>query len=79
MAASWLQNFLQHPELLDVYDYELSLIYAALGDRDHAFQFLTRARDRRVDQVLYAKVDPRLTSLRSDPRFGELLTSMHLQ
>jgi tetratricopeptide (TPR) repeat protein len=51
--------------------FDLAAIYAALGDRDTAFQWLDRAYDRRI--VWFLKVHPALDSLRGDPRYAELL------
>jgi DNA-binding winged helix-turn-helix (wHTH) protein/TolB-like protein len=59
-------------------DYYIALIYAALGDRDEAFRHLLLARQKRSRDLLQLNVDPRLGNLRSDPRFGELLRSIHL-
>jgi DNA-binding winged helix-turn-helix (wHTH) protein/TolB-like protein len=76
LAESHLRQLAQYPESID--DYQISLIYVATGDRDMAFQFLARAKEKRSMHVLDLKVDPRLDSLRSDARFGELLRSVHL-
>jgi serine/threonine protein kinase/tetratricopeptide (TPR) repeat protein len=57
----------------------LAFIYAALGDRDRAFAELERAVDQRSATLLWANVDPRLASLRSDARFQELLEKIGLR
>ena len=46
--------------------------YARLGNKDKAFQWLERAWNERT-QWAYLKVDPEWDSLRSDPRFADLL------
>jgi len=48
-------------------------IYAALGDKDRAFQFLDESVRRRDPQILWAPVDPVLDGLRDDPRFLSLV------
>ncbi len=48
-------------------------IYTALGDKDQALAWLGEAYAERTDAMALLKVDPRLDSLRSDPRFVELL------
>ena len=46
--------------------------YARLGNRDEAFQWLERAWNERTGWA-YLKVQPEWDSLRSDPRFADLL------
>jgi TolB-like protein/DNA-binding winged helix-turn-helix (wHTH) protein/lipoprotein NlpI len=53
-------------------NYYVAACYSALGDRDHAFAFLDRAFEQRSPLIAEFYVDPRLDSLRSDPRFEEL-------
>ena len=53
--------------------YFSALIYAGLGDKDHAFEWLERAFQERSTVLAYLRLDPRLAPLRSDPRFAELL------
>lgn len=50
--------------------YELAVLYAGLGDRDQAFEWLGRAVDRR--QVIWQIMGPAFEDLRGDPRFGPL-------
>jgi len=52
--------------------YYIAVIYAGLGDNQRAFEFLERAFREQVSSLVYLKVDPRLESLRTDPRFREL-------
>ncbi len=56
----------------------IAQIYIGLGERDRAFEFLRRAIDAENTSLLL-KVDPLYASLRSDPRFGELLAQMSLR
>jgi TolB-like protein/DNA-binding winged helix-turn-helix (wHTH) protein/Tfp pilus assembly protein PilF len=54
--------------------YMIATIYAGLGDKDKAFESLEKAyRDRSWDITRQIKTDLRLDSLRSDPRFQNLL------
>jgi len=62
---------LRNPRL--VQPYNIALIYAALGERDQAFEWLQRSTADGPSALGYLKVDPRLDSLRSDPRFQDLL------
>jgi hypothetical protein len=54
------------------------MIYDGLGHKDEAFQWLEKAIQERSYQVSSLAVDPRLDSLRSDPRFKPLLTRLGL-
>ena len=56
---------------------EIALTYAALGDKDQAFAWLEKAVERR-DNVVFLKTDPHWDSLRSDPRFSQLLRRIGL-
>ena len=56
----------------------LAYIYAALGDRDRAFELLSKAFDDRMASVLWLKVDPRVDSLRQDPRYAALVLRLGL-
>jgi TolB-like protein/DNA-binding winged helix-turn-helix (wHTH) protein/Tfp pilus assembly protein PilF len=56
-----------------VNQYELAIIYAGLGQNERSFECLNTAFRERSDMLVYLNVDPRLESLRTDPRFGELV------
>jgi hypothetical protein len=58
--------------------YEFAVIYAALGDKDMAFAHLDTEYARGSWWLDFAKVDPDLEPLRSDPRFDELLMKLNL-
>lgn len=70
-----LAHLLRRPQTPD---YGLAYVYAALGEKDKA---LTRLRQAYLHQdyaVSYIRVDPKLDSLRSDPRFEALLRQVEL-
>jgi serine/threonine-protein kinase len=46
-------------------------IYAGLGDKDQAFQWLERSYQDRSPDLAYFRIDPLLDCLRSDPRFDD--------
>ena len=50
-----------------------------LGDRDEAFDWLTRAVQERSGWIAYLRVDPRLDSLHGDARFERLFASARPQ
>ncbi len=51
----------------------IAIIYAALGNKDQAFAWLEKAVEGRDQTLVRLKVDPRFDSLRSDPRFADLV------
>jgi tetratricopeptide (TPR) repeat protein len=53
--------------------YFFVIVYAGLGDKDHAFEWLERAYQERSTVLAYLRIDPRLASLRSDPRYADLV------
>jgi TolB-like protein/Tfp pilus assembly protein PilF len=58
--------------------YGLALLYAGLGDKDLAFQWLERAHDERsAFNLMTLAVEPRLDPLREDRRFQDLLRRMN--
>jgi TolB-like protein/Tfp pilus assembly protein PilF len=58
--------------------YPIAVIYAALGEKEEALARLERAYDEHDSWMDYLGLDPRLDSLRSDPRFVNLLRRMNL-
>ena len=58
--------------------YEIALVYAGLGEKDEAFQWLEKAYAVRDKGLTYLKIDPPLDPLRSDPRFQDLLRRVGL-
>jgi serine/threonine-protein kinase len=56
----------------------LAILYAALGDRERAFSSLEKAYQAHDPQLQYLGVSPGYDSLRSDPRFHELLLKVGL-
>jgi tetratricopeptide (TPR) repeat protein len=52
--------------------YFMAVLVDALGDRDQAFQELERAYHEKSSMMFALGVDPRIDSLRADPRFAAL-------
>ena len=52
--------------------HSVALIYVGLGEKDLAFQWLEKGIEVRSEHLGWLKVDPRIDSLRSDPRFTAL-------
>jgi tetratricopeptide (TPR) repeat protein len=57
--------------------YQVALIFANLGEKDKAFEWLERAMEEHSVQVMFLKVDPACDPFRSDPRFQNLLRRMN--
>ena len=57
---------------------ELAILFAGLGDKEQAFAALERAYAAHDFQLQYLKVEASYDSLRSDPRFDELLRRVGL-
>src|SRR4029077_4860219 len=55
---------------------QIAEIYTGLGDKGHAFEWWSKARDERSRFLVYFAAWPANDSLRSDPRYRELLHSM---
>jgi serine/threonine-protein kinase len=52
---------------------QIAVIYIALGDKDKAFAWLDEAEKGHDLMIARIRVDPRYASLRSDPRFNDLV------
>jgi hypothetical protein len=48
-------------------------IYAGLGDKDKAFEWLEKAYQERSDSLAWFRFDPESKGLQSDPRFAALM------
>jgi TolB-like protein/DNA-binding winged helix-turn-helix (wHTH) protein/Tfp pilus assembly protein PilF len=60
--------------------YLAATIYAGLGQKDRAFEFLEKAYlERSLDLSWFLKADPRIDNLRSDARFRSLLHRVGLK
>jgi tetratricopeptide (TPR) repeat protein len=62
----------------DVQPRIVAILYAALGNHDEAFTQLEKAFAERVGGLRLIAVEPHYDSLRSDPRFADLLRRMNL-
>jgi len=58
--------------------YNFAGVYAGLGDKDQAFQWLERSLQDRAWDITYLKVDPMFDNLHSDPRFADLVKRVGL-
>jgi eukaryotic-like serine/threonine-protein kinase len=58
--------------------FDIAMIHLGLGDTDRAFEWLHKAAEDHSEWFTYLNVDPRLDSIRSDPRFADLQKKLHL-
>ena len=58
--------------------YNFAIIYTGLGDKDRAFEWLTKCVDQRILIIQHLKSRPLFDPLRSDPRYVEVLRKMNL-
>jgi hypothetical protein len=58
--------------------YDIALIYTGLGDKSLALEWLEKAYKDHSTRLGWIKVEPRLDSLRGEPRFQDILRRMHL-
>jgi len=56
----------------------IALVYVGLGNKDRAFEWLQKAVEERDIMAFFIKPNPLFDSLRSDPRFSELMRQMNL-
>jgi DNA-binding winged helix-turn-helix (wHTH) protein/TolB-like protein/Flp pilus assembly protein TadD len=53
--------------------YAVALVYAGLGESDHALLWLQKAYDDRSTAMVFLRIDPEVANLRSEPRFQEIV------
>jgi tetratricopeptide (TPR) repeat protein len=56
----------------------LAIICGTLGQKDQAFEWMEKGYEVRDDFMMVLKVEPRLDSLRSDPRYQNMMERMKL-
>jgi TolB-like protein/DNA-binding winged helix-turn-helix (wHTH) protein/Tfp pilus assembly protein PilF len=72
-AEKILRDLTRRSRASYVSPYFIATIYAGLGDKDRAFEFLEKSYQQRSSDIVWQmKADLRLDNLRSDPRFEGL-------
>ncbi len=56
----------------------IAVIYARLGDKDRAFEWLEKSFAAHEEDLIYLKIEPAFDGLSSDPRFQDLLRRVGL-
>ena len=77
-AQKILHKWLRQSETSYVSPYMIATVYAGLGGKDKAFEYLEKAyQERSPDLTYFLRADLRVDSLRSDPRFHDLMRRMN--
>jgi tetratricopeptide (TPR) repeat protein len=58
--------------------YSVAMVYAELGDKDQALNWLEKGYQERATKMAFLKIDPFFDNLRSEPRFVELVRRVGL-
>jgi len=77
-ALKVLEDMLELSKQQQVSPYSIASLYATLGEKDRAFEWLEKVYQERNYYVVFLNVDPVLDSLRADPRFADLLKRIGL-
>jgi DNA-binding winged-HTH domains len=76
-ASGWrgvTMERIKHPELEGFTGpFDVACLYASVGDKDKAFQYLEKAYRERNYRVSMLQVEPQLDPLRDDPRYADLV------
>jgi len=75
-AAEILDSLLETSREKYVSSYDIAAIYAGLGSRDKAFEWLEKAIDEHSYLLIYLNVDPILDGLRDAKRFKDIKKKM---
>ena len=73
----YLRLYAEYAEAHEDY-YDAALFFAKLSDKDSAFRALEKALKVHSDAILTIKVEPPFDTIRSDPRFAELVRRIGL-
>ncbi len=80
-AEAILEERLKHAEEIGVISnsYNTAMIYAGLGDKNRALEYLEKSYQEKEYLLLYVKVDPLWESLRAEARYKDLLRRLNLE
>jgi DNA-binding winged helix-turn-helix (wHTH) protein/TolB-like protein/Tfp pilus assembly protein PilF len=79
VAHQILTNLIDQSRHQFVPGFSVALVCIGLGDRNQAMDWLEKAYQDRSTYMVYAQSDPLLDSVRSDPRFANLMLLMGFQ
>jgi tetratricopeptide (TPR) repeat protein len=75
-AQKILHEFEEQSKQRHVSPAAFSMIYTGLGDKDRAFEYLQQQVGENPASLVFLQVQPEWDSLRSDPRYTDLLREM---
>jgi len=75
-ALEVIQRLQDESQQSYVVPYDIALVYAGLGDKDHAMAHLEKAYEARFGWLIWTNVEPKWDFLRDDPRFQDLIQRM---
>ena len=76
-AANLLDELIKISPQHYVCPYEMGIIFLRLGEMDRCFEWLERSYNERSICIIFLQSDPRLESIRSDPRYIALWKKMN--
>jgi len=68
----------ERSDLTYVQPTQIARLYAHAGDKDHAVEWLEKAYEEGLPAMIHLGVDPDWSSLRSEPRFQDLMRRLNL-
>jgi serine/threonine protein kinase len=77
-AQGILDKLLEKSKRTYVPGYDIAAVSIGLGEKDRAFEWLSKALEERSGFLVYIKCDRRFDGLRSDPRYEALLKRIGL-
>src|SRR5713226_992683 len=77
-ARNLLDQLMQQSKKQYVSPFYVAIVYAGLGENDHALDWLEKAYADHSNAIVFLKVDPQLDILRASPRFHELQRKLRL-
>lgn len=77
-AKKTLDQMLEQSKESYISPWMIAVVYASLGKKDKAFEWIEKAFEERDHWLIYLKVSTIVDNLRSDPRFQKSLDRMGL-
>jgi TolB-like protein/DNA-binding winged helix-turn-helix (wHTH) protein/Flp pilus assembly protein TadD len=77
-ARAVLGQLMEQSKKQYVAPFYIAIVYAGLGENERSMDWLEKAYEDRSNGLVFMRVDPELDTLRSNPRFRELQSKLHL-